>query len=122
MMLKNTDVCVVRLDKGEGISDEVVEILDEADIATFGAFTVTREQPTELHFHEHDEHWLFTEGSTTVTLRLPDGTAKEYDVGPNTLIVTPAGVEHGHVPKSTVTGVQFVSKIKPGARTGHLYR
>jgi mannose-6-phosphate isomerase-like protein (cupin superfamily) len=122
MMLKNTDVCVVRLDKGEGISAELAEILDEADIATFGAFTVTREQPTELHFHDYDEHWLFTEGSTTVTLRLPDGAAIEYDVEPNTLIVTPAGVEHGHVPKSTVKGVQFVSKIKPGARTGHLYR
>ena len=120
--LVTTDSCVIRLGKGEGVSAEIAEILGEVNIASIQFFTVPPEQPTELHYHDYDEHWLFTEGATTVTLRLPDGTKKDYEIGPYDLILTPKGVEHGHVPKETVKGLQFVSKIAPGARLGHLYR
>ncbi len=122
MALRATDPCVIRLGKGEGISSELAEILAEVDIASIGSFTVPPERPTELHYHDFDEYWLFTEGKTTVTLRLPDGIKKEYEIGPYDLIATPEGVEHGHIPKETVKGLQFVSKIRPGARQGHLYR
>ena len=74
MALTTTDLCVIRLDKGESISAELTGILDELDIASIQSFTVPPERPTELHYHDFDEYWLFTEGSTTVTLRLPDGT------------------------------------------------
>ncbi len=121
-MIATTDLCVIRLSKGEGISEELAEALDEVNIASIGSFVVLPEQPTELHYHDFDEYWLFTEGTTTVTLRLPDGTEKEYEIGPYDLIATPEGVEHGHIPNETVKGIQFVSKIKPGARQGHLYR
>lgn len=121
-MLKMTELCVIRLDKGEGISAELAKVLDEVDIASMGAFTIPVDQPTELHYHDYDEYWLFTEGSTTVTIRLPDGTKEEYNIGPSNLIVTPKGVEHGHVPNTVVKGIQFVSKIAPDARLGHLYR
>jgi len=118
----NTDLCVVRLGKGERISEELAAILEEVDIASIGSFTVPPEQPTELHYHDFDEYWLFTEGTTIVTLRLSDGTSKEYEIGPYDLVATPEGVEHGHIPKETVKGLQFVSKIRPGTRSGHLYR
>ena len=122
MALTTTDICVIRLGKGERISEELAEVLDEVDIASIHAFEVPQERPTELHYHDYDEYWLFTEGTTTLTLRLPDGTKKEYEIGPYDLIATPKGVEHGHIPNEAVKGLQFVSKIKPGARTGHLQR
>ena len=122
MELRTTDLCVIRLGKGERISAELAEVLDEVDIASIGSFSIPEDQPTELHYHDFDEYWLFTEGSTTVTLRLPDGTKQEYNIGAYDLIVTPSGVEHGHVPKGNVKGIQFVSKISPDARSGHLYR
>ncbi len=122
MALTTTDLCVIRLSKGERISAELAEVLDEVDIASIGSFTVPPEHPTELYYHDYDEYWLFTEGTTAVTLRLPDGTEKEYEIGPYDLIATPKSVEHGHVPNETVKGLQFVSKIRIGARQGHLYR
>ncbi len=121
-MALTTDLCVIRLGSGERISAELAEILDEVNIASIGSFTVPPEQSTELHYHDYDEYWLFTEGTTTVTLRLPDGTKKEYAIGSYDLIATPKAVEHGHIPNETVKGIQFVSKIGPGARRGHLYR
>ncbi len=117
-----TDLCVIRLNKGERISAELAEILAEVDMTSVGYFALPKENPTELHYHDFDEYWLFTEGTTTVTLRLPDGTMKEYEIGPYDLIATPEGVEHGHIPNEDVKGLQFVSKIRPDARQGHLYR
>jgi len=122
MTLKTTDLCVIRLRKGERISAELADVLDEVNIASIHAFEVPPERPTELHYHDFDEYWLFTGGSTTMTLRLPDGTMKEYEIGPGDLIATPKGVEHGHIPKEAVRGFEFSSKIKPGARGGHLQR
>ena len=75
-----------------------------------------------MHYHENDEYWLFTGGQTVVTLRLKDGTSKTFEVKPDTLIVTPRGVEHGHVPKTEVQGYEWSSEIRPGARNGHLQR
>ena len=111
MALKTTDLCVIRLGNGERISAELAETLAEVYIASIGYFVVPPERPTEL-----------TEGKTIVTLRLPDGTKKEYEIGPCDLIATPEGVEHGHIPNETVKGFQFVSKIRTSARQGHLYR
>ncbi|MEK7396292.1 MAG: hypothetical protein AAB116_05100 [Candidatus Poribacteria bacterium] len=121
-MALTTDMCVIRLGKGERISAELAEILDEVNIASIHSFAVPPDHPTELHYHDFDEYWLFTEGATVVTLRLADGTKKEYEIGPYDLIATPKGVEHGHVPSTTVKGFEFVSKIRQGSRQGHLYR
>lgn len=122
MTLTTTDVCVIRLGKGERISAELTEVLDEVDTASIHVFAVPPDRPTELHYHDFDEYWLFTEGTTTVTLRLPDGTKKEYEIGPYDLIATPKGIEHGHIPNETVKGFEFASKIRPGAQSGHLQR
>ena len=66
--------------------------------------------------------WLFTSGETVVTLRLEDGTSKQYDVSAGTLIVTPRGVEHSHTPRTEVEGYQWCGVLRPGARRGHLRR
>ena len=117
-----TDIYVVRLSQGESVREEVKRVLDPADMGSIGHFAVSKDQPTELHYHDYDEHWYFTEGTTTVTLRTPDGASQSYQIGPGDLIVTPKGVEHGHVPDDVVKGIQWVSVIAPHARRGHLHR
>ena len=118
----STDVYVIRLSQGEKLGEDLQALLDTADMGSIGSFAVSKDRPTELHYHDFDEYWCFTEGTTTVTLRTPDGTSKSYRVGPGDLIVTPKGVEHGHVPDDGVKGIQWVSVIQPDARRGHLYR
>ena len=105
----DTNLCVIRLSEGERIGDTLGKVLDTPDMTTIGAFAVSKENPTELHYHDFDEYWYFTEGTTTVTLRTD-------------FVVTPKGVEHGHTPDDVVKGVQWVSVIHPDARRGHLHR
>ncbi|MCH8295696.1 cupin domain-containing protein [Candidatus Poribacteria bacterium] len=117
-----TDMYVIRLGEGERLSENLRTQLDSANMGSIASFSVSKDQPTELHFHDFDEYWYFTEGMTTVTLRTPDGTSKSYRIGPGDLVVAPKGVEHGHVPDGIVKGIQWVSVIEPGAREGHLHR
>ena len=109
-----TDIYVVRLSDGERVGEKVKPLLDPVDMGSIGHFAVSKDQPTELHYHDFDEYWYFTEGTTTVTLRTPDGTSQSYQIGPGDLVVTPKGVEHGHIPDDTVKGIQWVSVIPPG--------
>ena len=118
----DTNLCVIRLGKGERVNDALGKVLDTPDMTTIGAFAVSKENPTELHYHDFDEYWYFTEGMTTVTLRTADGQSESYRIGPGDLVVTPKGVEHGHIPDDVVKGVQWVSVIHPDARRGHLHR
>ena len=117
-----TDMYVIWLSQGESVSGDLERILDPVDMASIGHFTVSKAQPTELHYHDYDEYWYFIEGTTTVMLRTPDGASKSYWIGPGDLIVTPKGVEHRHLPDDAVKGVQWVSVIEPNARRGHLHR
>ena len=118
----DTNLCVIHLDAGERIGETLEEALDTPDMTTIGAFTVSKDNPTELHYHDYDEYWYFTQGTTTVTLRTPDGKSTSYNIVPGVLVVTPKGVEHGHIPDDVVKGIQWVSVIHPEARTGHLHR
>jgi len=108
------DLCVIRLAKGERISPELAEVLDDIDITTIGFYEIPVERPTKLHYHQCDEYWLFTEGNTTVTLKSPDGVEKSYQIGPGVLIATPKGVWHGHTPSTTVKGFEFASAVPEG--------
>ena len=118
----HTRLCIIRLDEGERVEDALGAVLDTPDMTTMGPFTVSKEHPTELHYHDYDEYWYFTEGTTTVTLRTADGQCESYRVGTGDLVVTPKGVEHGHIPDDVVKGVQWVSVIHPEARREHLHR
>lgn len=110
----NLDSCVIRLAKGERISSELAEVLDEIDVTTIHFYEISVTRPTKLHHHEYDEYWLFTEGNTTVTLRSSDGEEKTYKVSAGDLIATPKGIWHGHVPSTTVKGIEFASVIPEG--------
>lgn len=118
----DTNHCVIRLDSGERIGDTLGEVLDPPDMTTIGPFRVSKEHPTELHYHDFDEYWYFTDGTTTLTLRTAEGQSTSYNIGPGDLVVTPKGVEHGHIPDDVVKGVQWVSVIHKDARRGHLLR
>ena len=72
----DTNFCVIRLSEGERIGDTLGKVLDTPDMTTIGAFAVSKENPTELHYHDFDEYWYFTEGMTTVTLRTADGQSR----------------------------------------------
>ncbi|MCZ6677589.1 MAG: cupin domain-containing protein [Candidatus Poribacteria bacterium] len=117
-----TDQYVIKLSQGERVSEAVQAQLDAADMGSIGHFAVSKDQPTELHYHDYDEYWYFTEGTTTVTLRTADGESQSYRIGAGDLVVTPKGVEHGHTPDDVVKGIQWVSVIDPNARRGHLHR
>ena len=71
-----TDIYVVRLSDGERVGEAVKPLLDPVDMGSIGHFAVSKDQPTELHYHDYDEYWYFTEGTTTVTLRTSDGTSQ----------------------------------------------
>jgi mannose-6-phosphate isomerase-like protein (cupin superfamily) len=121
-MIEKLNLFVIGLSKGKRISKTLTNTLDPVDIGTISQFIVASENPTELHYHDYDEYWFFTEGKTNVTLRLSDGTKKEFEVGLGDLVVTPKHVEHGHIPYGTVKGIQWTGETKSKARTGHLYR
>ncbi len=114
--------CIIRLGNGERVPDVLEAFLDTPDMTTIGHFTVSNEHPTELHYHDYDEYWYFTEGKTTLTLRTADGNRASYRVGAGDFVITPKGVEHAHTPDDVVKGIQWVSVIPPGARQGHLHR
>ena len=85
----DTNLCIIRLGEGERVGDTLGKVLDTPDMTTIGAFVVSKEHPTELHYHDFDEYWYFTEGITTVTLRTADGQSESYRIGPGDLVVTP---------------------------------
>ena len=121
-MAIDLDKCVVRLNRHERISNELSAVLDPPDIAGIQWFRILPDRPTEMHYHDFDEYWLFTSGETVVTLRAEDGTVRKFEVSGGTLIVTPRGVEHGHTPRTEMEGYQWCSVLRPGARKGHLQR
>jgi len=111
--------CVARLGRGEGLSKAVCAVLDPPDMSSIGFFDIGFGGETELHFHDHDEYWLFTEGRTRLRLRMPDGLMKEFDIEPYTLIATPKDVEHGHVPQTDVKGLEWIGPVRSGGAFGH---
>lgn len=122
VMISATRLCIVRLRERERMPQELAEVLDEVDISSIDEYVLPANTPVELHYHQFDEYWLFTEGSPTVTLRLPDGTTDVYKLGSGDLVVTLRGTEHTLAADHTVKYFQFSSKIRPGARKGHLTR
>lgn len=121
-MITHPDLCVIRLRAGERMSEELAAMLDPVNIASMHEYVLPARADVELHYHDIDEYWLFTDGHPKVTLRLPDGTQKVYDLEPGDLVATLRGVEHTLYADHPLTYFQFSSKPAPGARTGHLTR
>ena len=107
---------------GEKLSPAVARLLDPVDGATLHFWELARENATELHFHDYDEHWLWNRGTTDLTIRLPDGRAETFPIGPGWIVYCVRGVEHGHTPREPWACFECTSTPRPGARTGHLHR
>src|SRR5512146_2757146 len=67
---------------GERLSDAVARLLDPVEAASLHYWSLGRETATTLHYHEHDEHWLWSRGRTVLTIRLPDGRSDDFEIGP----------------------------------------
>lgn len=118
----DVDRCIVRIRQGERASDELSNVLDEIDVPSLHEFVLPANTKVELHYHDFDEYWLFTEGTPTITLRSRDGKTGVYVLGPGDLVATAKGVEHTLAADHVLKYFQFSSKKRPGARSGHLLR
>lgn len=121
-MPSTPDLCIVRLREGERVPDTMAALLDPVDMASMHEYVLPANTPVELHYHDFDEYWLFTEGRPRVTLRLPDGTTGVYDLKPGDLVTTLRGVEHTLTADHELTYFQFSSVKSSEAREGHLVR
>ena len=122
LMITNPDLCIAKLRAGERVSEALAIHLDPVDMTSMHEYVLPANTFVELHYHDFDEYWLFTEGHPEITLRLPDGTTKVYTLGPGDLVATLHGVEHTLSADHTLRYFQFSSALRPDARTGHLIR
>jgi len=107
---------------GEQPAPEVQRLLDPVDAASFHCWMVDKDASTKLHYHDHDEYWAWVRGRSMLTIRLPDGRSEEFEVSPGWIIYCVRGVEHGHQPLEDWGCFEWVSILRQGAKTGHLFR
>lgn len=107
---------------GESLSPEVRRLLDPVDAGSFHCWLLPKDRATELHYHDYDEYWAWVKGSSVVTIRLPDGRAGDYEVGPGWIVYCVRGLEHGHRPLEDRGCFEWRSVPRAGARGGHLFR
>lgn len=121
-MITSPDICIVRMRAGERVPAELAALLDPVDMPSMHEYVLPANTPVELHYHDVDEYWLFTEGHPLVTLRLPDGTTGVYHLNPGDMAATLRGVEHTLSADHPLRYFQFTSVRRPDARSGHLVR
>jgi mannose-6-phosphate isomerase-like protein (cupin superfamily) len=115
-------LCVVRTGCGERVCAGLAALLNPVDPATFHRYVLAANSDVELHYHDVDEYWWFTEGSPTVTLRNPAGVVREFVAQPGDMIACVRGVEHTLRADHQVAYYQFSSVPTGGERPGHLTR
>ncbi len=115
MMPSSPDHCIIRLRDGEKVLESLANLLDPVDVTSMHEYTLAAHTPVELHYHDFDEYWLFTEGHPSVTLRLSDGTTGIYNLNPGDLVATLRAVEHTLTADHTLTCFQFSSHKKPSS-------
>lgn len=113
---------VVNHGGGESLAPEISRLLDPADFGTFACCLFDKATSAELHYHDYDEPWAWTKGRTLVTIRLPDGRSDEFEIGHGWVVYCVRGIEHGHQPLEDWGCYQWMSVLRPGARSGHLRR
>jgi len=107
---------------GEKLDARVAQWLDPIEYKSVGCWYLDKNAKTELHFHDFDEYWLWIKGRTELTLRLPDGRADTFEIGPGWIVYCVRGVEHGHTPAEDWGCYQFNSVVAAEARGGHLHK
>jgi mannose-6-phosphate isomerase-like protein (cupin superfamily) len=115
-------LCIVRTGRGERVSQELAGLLNPVDPATFHQFRLRANADVELHYHDVDEYWWFTEGNPKVTLRSPTGMVKEFALEPGDMVACVRGVEHTLRADHQLVYYQFSSVPTGGERQGHLTR
>jgi len=104
------------------IPSPVARLLDPVDAGSMHYWALEKGKFPELHFHEHDEHWIWSRGRTRVTIRLPDGRSDSFEIGPGWIVYCVRGVEHSHEPLEDWACFECLGALREGARTGHLHR
>lgn len=115
-------ICIVRTGRGERIAGELAKLLNPVDPATFHQYRLRAGTAVELHYHDYDEYWWFTQGTPRVTLRTPNGKQIVVDLGPGDMVACVRGVEHTLFADHELVYFQFSSKRVGGERNGHQRR
>jgi mannose-6-phosphate isomerase-like protein (cupin superfamily) len=89
-------LCVVRAGAGERVPAQLAALLAPVDPATFHFYRLEPRTEVELHYHDIDEYWWFVEGKPRVTLRSPNGSPRDFDLGAGDLLPT-SGERPGHL-------------------------
>lgn len=113
---------VVNAGAGERLPEAVRAWLDPMNSGSLHAWNLPKDKATTLHYHDHDEYWLWTKGRTMLTIRLPDGRRDTFEIGPGWVVYCVRGVEHGHQPLEDWGCYECTGIIRPDERKGHLKR
>ncbi|HEY3079082.1 MAG TPA: hypothetical protein VGM69_04180 [Chloroflexota bacterium] len=119
-MIDDLDLCIVHTRAGGRVPPALAALLDPVDPATFHEYVLPAGKAVELHRHDHDEYWWFTDGSPTVTLWSEAAGAREYLLQPGDLVACVRGIAHTLRADHALSYYQFSSVRRPGARPGHL--
>jgi mannose-6-phosphate isomerase-like protein (cupin superfamily) len=120
--ISDPGICITRTGRGERIAGLLAAALNPVDPATFHQYRLPPNTPVELHYHDVDEYWWFTEGNPTVTLRSPGGIVATELLGPGDMAACVRGIEHTLRADHELVYFQFSSIPRGGERTGHLVR
>jgi len=115
-------LCIVRTGRGERVSQELARLLNPVDPGTFHRFRLPANAEVELHYHDVDEYWWFTEGNPKVTLRSPTGVVREFALEPGDMVACVRGVEHTLWADHDLVYYQFSSVPTGAEHQGHLMR
>ncbi len=120
--ITDPSLCVVRSGQGERVPPELAELLNPVNPSTFHVYRLPPNTEVELHYHDLDEYWWFVSGHPRVTLRTPDGTRKDFDLGPEDLVACVRGMEHTLWADHELVYHQYSSIPKEGEGGAHLTR
>jgi oxalate decarboxylase/phosphoglucose isomerase-like protein (cupin superfamily) len=86
-------------------------------------FDFIRENPVEMHFHDHDETWVIMGGQAKALMVDRDGKRSEFVLEEGDIWMVEAGVEHGCEPLGKgVLIFPFAGTIPEGShKPGHYY-
>jgi mannose-6-phosphate isomerase-like protein (cupin superfamily) len=115
-------ICVVRLGRGERPGGALREALNPVDPASFHVYRLPAGTEVELHHHDYDEYWLFLAGFPRVTLRLPSGETREFNLEPGDMVACLRGIDHTLHADHELVYYQFSSVRRGDERPGHLMR
>lgn len=87
------------------------------------ALEFTKDTPVEMHFHDHDETWIITQGRCRAYSIDQDGKREEFDLEAGDIWMVEAGVEHGCDPGEEGCSIfPFPGTLPDGChKPGHYY-